>query len=1100
MTHGHRPPFLLRDPTCSKTHIAFGYGGNIWSANRDGSDLRRLTSVGQESKPAFSPDGMQIAFIGEYGGPRGVFVIPRTGGQPRRLTYHPADLGNAVTGNSVGWTPDGEQIVFTSHRNAFAGGEYPVVQLFVVPAEGGFASPLPLHRATEGSLSPDAARIAYVPHLLRQPECKRYRGGQARFIWIADLVDSKIVAKIPRDLASDFNPIWVGETIYFLSDRAGPVTLFAYDVKSERVTQVVTNDGLDIKSASACADAIVYEQFGSLHLLNLKSGADCVLDIQPVADFPEARPHTENIGNFLVTGHAPQEVELIKPRLAPHGERAVFGVRGRIVTVPVGNGDPQVLTKGSGIAERDPAWSPDGQYIAYFSDESGEYALHIRSHSGFGAVRKIHLGLEPSFFFSPIWSPDSKKVAYTDKRLNYWYVDLQKGRPVRVDTDLFTDPNRGSFDLDMAWSPDSRWIAYSKQLPSHLHAIFIYSLEEGTSEPLTDGMSDARSVAFDKNGHYLYFTASTDIGLATGWIQMSSFRRAVTRSVYAIPLRRNVANPLASLCTGRDSETTEQERLHEGASQENNVACAVELEDVVQRIVRLPLPARNYYGLFTGQPGVLFLYEGPEVDEPYISLLSYAPRKVHRFELKALQSELILEGILHFDLSYDGERMIYARQQDVRREWFITAAQKPDDASAQQGLIKIGCIETLVEPRAEWRQLYQEVWRQERDFFYDPHLHGLNLERTKKTYEPFLENIVTREELDYLFNEMLANLTCLHMVAVRHDARKAKRSTIGLLGADYDLVGDRYRISRIYERDPWNPESRSPLREPGVTVRVGEYLLAVDGSEVVASADVHSYFAHTAGRQVVLMVGPSADGSNAREMVVEPIENEYALRYFAWVEGNRRRVDELTDGRVAYVHLPDTGLSGYAAFNRYFFAQVGKDALIVDGRYNNGGQGPDYIIDCLRRSLWCNWHMREGQDIEWPLLTIAGPKVMLINETSGSMGDCLPWLFRRAGLGPLVGTRTWGGLVGQYLVNPDLMDGGYIGTPNLAFYTREGAWEIENVGVSPDIEVEDDPRAARSGHDVQLEKAVEAVMDSIGKTPRPTVPQHPPYPNYHSHR
>lgn len=1094
---GSAKPFLLRDPTLSKAHIAFSYGGNIWIANHDGAELRRLTSVGHESKPAFSPDGEQIAFIGEYGGPRGVFVVPVTGGEPRRLTYHPADLGvtHLMTGDVVGWTPDGARVLFSSRRAAFAGGWFPVVQLFTVTAEGGFATPLPLHRAAEGAFSPDATRIAYVPHILRQPECKRYRGGQARFIWIADLADSSIVARIPRDGSNDFNPMWVGDTIYFLSDRNGPVALFSYDMTSGSVQQLVQNEGLDIKSASASSDAIIYEQFGSLHLLDVKSGRDRVLDIRPVADFPEVRPRIENVADFLVREG---EFEKIKPKLSPGGARAVFGVRGRIVTVPADKGDIRVLTQNSGVAERDPAWSPDGQSIAYFSDESGEYALHVRDQSGLGVVRKIDLGNPPGFFYAPVWSPDSRKIAYTDKRLNYWYVSLDKRTPVRVDTDLFTDPGRGGHDLQMAWSPDSRWIAYVRQLPSHLHAVFVYSIEEGKSEQVTDGMSDTLHVAFDKGGQYLYFTASTDVSLATAWLDMSSFRRPVTRGIYAMLLRNDAATPLHFRSDEEGIQTT-VERSDQTVAVKSAAVAEIDFEGIGQRIVRLPIPARNYYGLFAGRPGVLFLNAGPQADEPY-SLVAYPLQKVHRFDLGTRKSEQILDDVVYFDLSFDGEKMLYARRQDAQRQWFITPAQKAAGASrdSAQGLLKMDSIEILVDPRAEWRHMHQEAWREERDFFYDPGLHGLNLEQAKKIYEPFLEHIVTREELDYLFNEMLANLTCLHMYAMRGEARKAKHPTTGLLGADYSVENGRYRFARIYDRDPWNAESRSPLREPGMNVQAGEYLLQVNGREVLPSADVHSYFAETAGKKVVLKVGPKPDGSGSRDVSVVPIADEYALRHFAWIEGNRRRVDELTGGRVAYVYLPDMTPSGYAAFNRYFFAQVGKDAIIIDNRYNNGGHGPDYIIDCLLRPLRCYWHMREGRDITTPLLGIFGPKVMLINETSGSMGECLPWIFRRAALGPLIGTRTWGGLVGQYMLNPDLLDGGYIWTPNLAFYTPEGAWEIENAGVSPDIEVEDDPKAACSGRDLQLEKAVEVVLDLLKKNPAPpVVPQHPPYPNYY---
>jgi tricorn protease len=1092
-------PFLLRDPTVSRRHVAFSYGGNIWIVNHNGQELHRLTAAGQESKPAFSPDGTHIAFIGEYGGSRGVFVIPAAGGEPRRLTYHPADLGVRAcrTGDVVTWTPDGLRILFSSRRAAFAGGGTPVAQLFTVPAEGGPATALPLARAGQAALSPDARHIAYVPHVQSQAECKRYRGGQARFIWIADLADSRILARIPHEASNDFNPIWIGNTIYFLSDRNGPVTLFAYDVTSRDVRQIVNNKGFDMKSASAVSDTIVYEQFGSLHLLDVESGEDRILDIRPTADFPEVRPRFENAADRGVT-EGP--FEKIRPKLSPSGARAVLSVCGRIVTVPAEKGDLRILTQIPGVAEREPAWSPDGQSIAYFSDESGEYALHIRDPSGLGEVRRIDLGSPPTVYYSPVWSPDSKKIAYSDKRLNYWYFDPEQGTPLRFDTDLFVD-SRGGHNLQLKWSPDSRWIVYTKLLPSHLHAVFVYSTDEGKSHQVTDGMSDARDMAFDAGGQYLYFTASTDVALAGGW-EMNGFGKPVTRSVYALLLKQDTATPLADQS---DEETIQgaTEDIHRLGPGESTTRTVIDFEEIGRRIVRLPVPARNYYGLWAGPAGVVFLSEGPPSDESNIniSMAGYPTQRVHRFDLSTRKAEPILDDVVYFEPSLNGEKMLYARQEASKRQWFITATQKPGSLVSVQAPLRIDPIEIWVDPRTEWKQMYDEAWRQERDFFYDPGLHGLNLEQTKKVYEPFLDHIVTREELDYLFNEMLSNLTCLHMVANGGEVLKYKRAKIGLLGADYSVENGRYRFTRIYDADPWSANSRSPLCEPGKRVRAGEYLLAVNGREIHASTDVYSYFAGTAGKQIIVRVGPTFEGSGSHDINIVPIEDEYSLRHFAWIERNRLKVDELSGGRVAYVYLPNAGVDGYAAFNRQFFAQVGKEAAIIDDRFNNGGQAGDYILDCLRRPLLNYWHTREGRDYTTPLLGIFGPKVMIINEMSVSMGEHLPWAFRQLGIGPLIGTRTWGGLVGFYMNGPDLLDGGYVATPNLAFYNPKGSWEIENHGVSPDIEVREDPEAARSGRDVQLEKAIEVVMDLLKKNPPPLMaPHHPPYPNYYRER
>jgi len=1082
-------PLLLRDPSISRTQIAFAYAGSIWIANRDGSDVRRLTSGGHEGRPMFSPDGTLIAFTGDYDGNRGVYVVPAGGGEPRRLTYHPGDI------DVVCWMPDGKRVVFSSARTAFASG---VVQLFSVPVEGGFATPIPLARAAEASFSPDGNRIAYVPLFQWQKAWKRYRGGQTKPIWIANLSDSSVTATIPRDNTNDFNPMWVGDNVYFLSDRNGPITLFAYDVKSKQVKQLVKNEGLDIKSASASSDAIVYEQFGSLHLLDPNSGNEHALKIQIVGDLAEIRPHFKKID--------PKHIRFSD--ISPTGVRALFGVRGEIFTVPAEKGDIRNLTRTAAVVERDPAWSPDGKSIAYFSDESGEYALHICDQSGLGEVRKVDLGKPPTFYYAPTWSPDSKKIAYTDKRLNYWYLDLDKKIPVKVDTDFYTDPGHRP---QLAWSPDNRWLVYTKQLKSHLHAVYAYSIEQSKSYQLTDGMSDALFPAFDKGGKYLYFTASTDVALNSGWLDMTSLMRPVTRSVYLIVLKKDEPSPLAPESDeekAKEAEKSDKDRKavatkdkdkdksgKGSAKEEEPVVVDIDLDNISQRVITLPIPAKNYYGVAAGKPGVLFLEEGPAVDP--IEFDDFGPpMTIHKFDFKTRKTEQILEGVTSFNLSFDGEKMLYAKQT----QWVIGPAAKPADGAPQPGQggpLKLDTMETYVDPRAEWKHMYDQVWRDERDFLYDSDLHGLDIEAAKKRYQPYLENIATRDDLNYLFIEMLGEITVGHMFVGGGDVPEPKRVKTGLLGADYSVENARYRFTRIYNGENWNPKLLAPLTQPGVNVKVGEYLLAVNGRDIRPPTDLYSFFEETAEKQVVLKVGPNPDANGSRDVTVVPVQDETALRNYAWIEDNRRKVDELTGGRVAYVYLPDTYAGGYTNFNRYYFAQVGRDAAIIDERYNGGGDIADYIIDYLRRPLLSYWYMREGKDITTPIEAIFGPKVMITNEMAGSGGDALPWMFRKTQIGPLVGKRTWGGLIGHYTNPVDLLDGGFTGTPNLAFYSPSGSWDVENHGVAPDIEVEYDPKAARAGHDQQLEKAVEVVMQLLKKNPPPPEPQHPAFPNYH---
>jgi tricorn protease len=1012
---GSTAPLLLRDPSLSHNQMAFGYGGYIWIARRDGSGLTRLTNGGHEAKPVFSPDGSQLAYVGGRDGERAVYVMPSSGGESRRLTYHPADLGFDTMPDVLGWTPDGERVLFNSRRAAFV---LPIAQnsqLFTVPVEGGAVTQVPLSRAAQASFSPDGKRIAYVPNVQRQSDFKRYRGGETTPIWIVNLDDSSFVAKIPRNNSNDFNPMWVGNTIYFLSDRAGPVTLFAYDLDSHQVRQVLKNAGLDIKSAAATTEAIIYEQFGSLHLLSLDSGADQVLTVDPKAHFPELKPHLKTI----------DASRLKSVSLSPNGREVLFSARGEVMTLST-DGHLRNLTHTTAAVERDPAWSPDGRSIAYLSDESGEYALHIRDSESRGGATRIDLGTPPAYYYMPTWAPDSEKIAYTDQRLNYWYIDLRARRPTRIDTDLFTDPMHAR---ELAWSPDSRWIAYVRQLPSHLHALFLYCLATAKSYQVTDGRSDVLHIAFDKSGQSLYFTASTDTGLSAGWMDETSLQHPVTRSVYALALEGSTPAAAGHARPGGESAEVE-----------------IDLQHPERHIVALPIPARNYYDLIPGPPGVLFLVAGPQVGplQPYTNQISTAATTVYRVDLQSQKTEQILDDVIaprsyvryesSFRVSLDGGTLLYSKGG----RWIVQAV------SGTGRPLEFKPVQIDTDPRAEWRHMYEQVWRDERDFFYDPGMHGLDLDAIRKKYEPYLERIASREDLGYLFDEMLGNLTVSHLGVSNGDSSDTQSSETGLLGADYSVEDGRYRFTRVYGGDIWEPDFQAPLTRPGSEAHVGEYLLTVNGREVKATSDLYQFFTHTAGKKVTLRVGPNADGTHAREITVVPVADETALRNFAWIEKNRRKVDEMTDGRVAYVHLPDTYADGYRSFNREYFSQVGKSAAIIDDRYNTGGIGSDYVINYLSRPLMNYWHMRYGHDITAPQEAIFGPKVMIINEMAGSGGDALPWAFRHANIGPLVGTRTWGGVVGTYTIPDDLLDGGSVWTPDLAFYSPNGSWDIEN--------------------------------------------------------
>jgi tricorn protease len=1075
-------PLLLQKPTLSKTHIVFVYAGDLWSVPRDGGDAVRLTSgAGVETDPAFSPDGTRIAFTGEYDGNVDVFVVPASGGVPKRLTWHPS------RDQVLGWTPDGTRIIFSSPRTAYSR----FAEMFTVPAEGGVEEKLPLPTGYEASMSADGKSIAYEPTGKAFVMWKRYRGGQTARIWLARLSDST-VTKVPRTNSNDFNPMWAGDHVYFLSDRNGPVTLYSYDVKTKAVREAVPNQGLDLKSASLGPDAIVYEQFGGISLYDLTSGKTKPVAIRVQGDLPAVRTRLVDVGQRLAS-----------PAVSPNGARAIFTARGDVITVPAEKGDPRNLTNTPGVMERQPQWSPDGKNIAYLSDESGEYALHIRPQSGVDDVRKI--ALKPGFYRSPRFSPDSKKIALVDSFARLWYVDLETGRQVEVAQDTY---QMRTGEIVGTWSPDSKWLGYSRVLPNELSAIHVYSLADGKSTQVTDGLSDAINPVFDRDGKYLYFTASTNSGESLG-LDIHATGRTSTSSIYLAVLDKTQPSPFAP--ESDEEKSTDEKKPADAASgaapptgtkpdeppkPRTAADIKVDLDGIDQRILSVPMPARRYTELQVGKAGTLLALEPPG-DGPAAGPGSI----VHRYDLKTQKSDVALSGVTSFQMASGGDKALYRQGEN----WIIAALRPmasgpggggtpPPPPAGGQGTLKTNGIEVRVDPVQEWNQMYREAWRVERDWFYDRNLHGLDIKAAEKKYEPYLRNVASREDLTYLFQEMLGNITVSHMGTGGGDLPDVKRVQTGLLGCDYDVASGRYRFSRVYNGENWNPQLRAPLTQPGVNVKAGEYLLAVSGRDVHPPENVYSFFEGLAGKSVLLRVGPDANGAGAREVTVVPVADEVRLRNLAWIEENRRKVDQMTGGKVAYIYMPDTATGGLTAFNRYFYAQIGKEAAIVDERFNSGGLLATDIAEILNRKLMSAAANRVGSDLVQPQ-GIFGPKVMIINERAGSGGDAMPWYFKRAGVGKLIGTRTWGGLVGM-AGGPALMDGGFVGAPSSGIYNPlTGEWEVENVGVAPDIEVEQDPALVRKGRDPQLERAVEVTLEELKKNPPPVL-RRPAFPNY----
>ncbi len=1066
-------PLLMQQPTLNATEIVFAYGSQLWRVSRKGGVAVQLTNgPGQKTNPKFSPDGKWIAFTSDDAGNFNVYVMPAEGGQPRQLTYDPGP------DRVEGWTPDGSNILFRSPLQSYSPR---FEQLFTVPFQGGFERLVPLPMGYQGSYSPAGTYLAYTPlprelFFVGMPNFihafwSQYHGGLAPKIWIANLADSSIV-KIPHENASDFNPMWVGNKIYFLSARVNPISLFVYDTVTKEVTQVLQNHGEDFMSASAGPGAIVYEQFGSLHLYDFKSHREHEVPVKIVGDFPQVQPHFENVAG-----------QVLNSAISPTGVRAAFEAHGEIITVPAQKGSVRNITNSPGVADRSPAWSPDGKWIAYFSDRSGEYALHIKSQDGMGAVRSILLGEPPSFFFQPVWSPDGKKIAYTDKRLNLWYVDLDHPTPVKIATDTYFAFVPG---LNPAWSPDSRWIAYTKLLKNHMRAVFVYSLETGKSTQITDGMSDAEYAAFDKSGKYLYFTASTNSGPTETPLDMSSLTHNVTRSVYVVVLRKDQLSPLAPRSDEEASAAAESPQ-QSGSQAAASAEVQIDFAGIENRILPLPIPPANYTGLQAGKPGEIFLSQAPATMP---ALGEGGPVTVLKFDLATRSVIPLIAGVQDFHVSFNGEKFLYRQGTN----WGIAPTAAP--VKPGQGLLRASSIQVWVVPREEWKQMYHEVWRIERDFFYASNYDGLNLTAAEKHYARFLPGIVSRQDLNYLFREMLGKLCTGHMFVGGGDIPNVPKVAVGLLGADYTIAHDRYRFAKIYSGENWNPGLSAPLTQPGLNVSVGDYLLAVNGRQLSANDNIYSFFLDTAGKQVVLTVGPNPDGADAHQITVVPVANEIPLRYADWVTHNLHLVDRLSHGKIAYVYLPDTALGGFTSFNRYYFAQVNKQAVILDDRFNSGGQAADYIIDYLQRKLWNYWYTPNGAVTAEPGETIFGPKAMLINPYAGSGGDLIPWFFHHVGIGPLIGERTWGGEVG-ITGYPPLIDGGMVTAPSLAFFTTQGKWGIENKGVSPDITVEMDPQAWREGQDPQIKKAVQVLLQELKEHPLPE-PHVPPFPNYYA--
>jgi len=1056
---------LLRQPAVSGDTLVFTYGGDLWTSRLSGAAPRRLTTHdGDEHDPQISPDGAQVAFTADHQGNTDVYVLPLSGGQPERLTFHPGE------DEVLGWTPDG-RILFSSRREtnhgrsgqlwSIAPGEgYPVKEMEARVYRGDMAA--------DGTLAYLPNRVAYNALYGGRAGWRLYRGGASGTIAILDS-DRTEVEWIESDRLNDINPIWAGDTLYLLSDRDGEsLALYRYDRADGEMTQVHSEAPWDIRWADTDGATIVFEAGGQLKRFDIATGSVSQIPISIEPDSPQLAERWVDASSTVT--HA---------AISPTGQRALLTARGEVFTVPLDEGSTRNLTTTDGVREYTALWSPEGEEIAYISDEGGVQSLRIVDQRGFDEPRELELGGdEEAFYFLEHWAPGGRHLVYTDNHLNLWTADLETGRSTRV----ATMARRDQVELDV--SPDGRWLAYTLEQPNFLRDLVLYDLETGRSTTVSDGMADTASPAFSRDGAYLYFAASTNVGPVQVGLNMNSREKPNRYGLYALVLSADGTSPVLP---GAGDETG-GEQDDEASDGDGDVTVRVDLDGLFERKVALPVSENAYDSLAAGEDGALYYIEraqpGAENTPPGGDPQSR--NRLMRFDFEEREADEIAEGVTGLVLAADGEHALVDYAEGPWRHGALGESLdlEPLDTSG---------LRLRIDPQAEWRQIFDEVWRMERAYFYDADLQGLDWDGVRERYEPLLDHVARREDLNGLLAEMIGEMQAGHNNVGGGDGHSEPGVPTGLLGADLSMASNRYRIDRIYSGESWTPFAAGPLAQPGLDVDEGDFILAIDGRELTAADNLFVHLQNKAGDQVTLTVADDARGTGRRDVVVEPVSNEGALRQWGWIEENRRQVDAATGGRVGYVYLPNTAGAGYDFFNRMYYAQANRDALIFDERSNSGGQAADYITDVLSPFHLSGWRDRDGMAYNTPNQAHYGPKAMLIDQDAGSGGDYLPYAFRRREIGPLIGTRTWGGLIG-ISANPPLIDGGSLSVPYFRFYTPEGAWTVENEGVAPDIEVLLDPVAYNAGRDTQLEAAIERLEAMMAESGRAAVPLTMPEP------
>jgi tricorn protease len=1043
---------LLRQPTINENHIAFAYGGDIWTTNLSSSLTKRLTSTAAvESTPHLSPNGKWVAFTSNRSGSSAVYIVSIKGGEAKRLTWHTsADVAR-------GWTNDGKNVLFASNRDTAPSS---FNRLYTVSVNGGPATKLFEQWATSGSYSSNGKQLVIDKMRRWDEEWRDYRGGQNTPLIIIDL-ETLTETLLPNNKTTDKQPVWLGNNVYFLSDRTHTANVWSYNTNTKAIKQVTTFKETAVKSLNGYKNTIVFEQAGYLHTLDLKTNKTKRLKIAIKGDFPWTAANWENVNSRVDYAS-----------ISPNGKRVVMTSRGDIFTSPVEFGDSRNITQSSGHADRAAIWSPKGGKIAWFSDANGKgYALHLTNQDGTAKTEIISIGVS-KMAWEPTWSPDGKHIAFVDDDTRIRIVNL-KEKTIKTIDNAGNNLERGR--MGITWSPDSNWLAYAKSGDNSLKQIKLWSATKNKTTAITDPFADSFSPAWDLDQKHLYFLASTNVALGSGWANTSSMTATPSYAAYVINLVKKDASPFKPKS---DEEIIKKEKTKskEGDKKKDTTAkkekkVVIDFEGIARRIMALPLKG-NYRNIFAGPSGFMFITEGSTV---------------HKFDLKKLEAKEFEKELSVYGISTNGKHMI----AKAGKSWKVIKTSESNAKAAK--ILKLD-FNMKLNRLKEWNQIFEEAWRYERDYFYDPNMHGRDWNKVYKRYAPLMPFVKHRSDLNYILDQVNGELSVGHSFVRGGDFPDVNKATGGLLGADFVARQGKWQIKRIYTSESWNPGLNGPLDEPGMKIKQGQYLVGINNQEISSKDNIYQYLDGTANKQTTLHINTKPTFKEAWKVIVKPIRRENSLRQRTWVEDNRRKVDELSGGRLGYIWVPNTSGSGFVSFNRYFFAQQNKEGAVIDERFNDGGLLDDYMVDLMTRKprAALTNEVPNGKPMRLPA-GIMGPKVLLINELAGSGGDFFPWVFRQQKAGLLIGATTWGGLV-KSSTHYRLIDGGSLTAPdNAVFDPIKNEWVAENKGVSPDIVVRQNAKALELGNDPQLERAVNELLKQLEGTKKVNTSP-PPFP------